>query len=118
LKVADLERSIRFYSGVLGLQIMQRLGDSAAFLSAGGYHHRVALNTWDSLGGPPPPPGATGLYHSAIVYPTSAALAAAAVSWPCTRVASICKACSTNRKPTSPCQLGRPICSQGLRAKG
>jgi catechol 2,3-dioxygenase len=77
LKVADLERSIRFYSGVLGLQIMQRLGDSAAFLSAGGYHHHVALNTWESLGGPPPPPGATGLYHSAIVYPTRAALAAA-----------------------------------------
>jgi catechol 2,3-dioxygenase len=77
LKVADLERSIRFYSGVLGLQIMQRLGDSAAFLSAGGYHHHVALNTWESIGGPPPPSGATGLYHSAVVYPTRAALAAA-----------------------------------------
>ncbi len=77
LKVGDLERSIRFYSGVLGLQIMQRLGDSAAFLSAGGYHHLVALNTWKSLGGPPPPSGATGLYHSALVYPTRAVLATA-----------------------------------------
>ena len=77
LKVADLERAIRFYSGVLGFQIMQRLGDSAAFLSAGGYHHHIALNTWESLGGAPPPPGTTGLYHSAIVYPTRAALAAA-----------------------------------------
>jgi catechol 2,3-dioxygenase len=66
LKAADLERSIRFYSGVLGLQIMQRLGDSPAFLSAGGYHLHVALSTWESLGGPPPPPGAIGLYHSAI----------------------------------------------------
>jgi len=77
LKVADLERAIRFYSGVLGFQIMQRLGDSAAFLSAGGYHHHIALNTWESLGGGAPPPRATGLYHSAIVYPTRAALAAA-----------------------------------------
>jgi catechol 2,3-dioxygenase len=77
LKVADLERAIRFYSGVLGFEIMQRLGDSAAFLSAGGYHHHIALNTWESLGGPPPPPGTTGLYHSASVYPTRAALAAA-----------------------------------------
>jgi catechol 2,3-dioxygenase len=77
LKVADLERAIRFYSGVLGFQIMQRLGDSAAFLSAGGYHHHIALNTWESLGGAPPPPGTTGLYHAAIVFPTRAALAAA-----------------------------------------
>jgi catechol 2,3-dioxygenase len=77
LKVAELERAIHFYSGVLGFQIMQRLGDSAAFLSVGGYHHHIALNTWESLGGAPPPPGATGLYHSAIVYPTRAALAAA-----------------------------------------
>ena len=74
--VADLERSIRSYSGVPGLQIM-RLGDSPAFLSAGGYDHHFALNTLESLGGPPPPPGATGLYHSAIVYPARAALAAA-----------------------------------------
>jgi catechol 2,3-dioxygenase len=77
LKVADLERAIAFYSGVLGLEIMQRLGDSAAFLSAGGYHHHLALNTWESLGGSPPPPGATGLYHTAILYPTRATLAEA-----------------------------------------
>jgi catechol 2,3-dioxygenase len=77
LKVADLERAIGFYSGILGFQIMQRIGTSAAFLSAGGYHHHIALNTWESLGGDPPPPGTTGLYHSAIVYPTRPALAAA-----------------------------------------
>jgi catechol 2,3-dioxygenase len=75
LKVADLERAIGFYSGVLGLQIMQRLGNAAAFLSAGGYHHHIAINTWESLGGSPPPAGATGLYHTAIVYPTRTALA-------------------------------------------
>jgi|SRR5277367_6130297 len=75
LKVADLERSLNFYSGVLGLEVMQRMGDSAAFLSAGGYHHHIAINTWESLGGSPPPPGTTGLYHTAIVYPTRAALA-------------------------------------------
>jgi catechol 2,3-dioxygenase len=75
LKVANLERSIQFYSGILGLQIMQRMGDSAAFLSAGGYHHHIGLNTWESLGGDPPPSGTTGLYHSAIVYPTRPALA-------------------------------------------
>jgi catechol 2,3-dioxygenase len=67
LKVANLDRALHFYSGVLGFQIMQRMGDSAAFLSAGGYHHHIGLNTWESLGGNPPPPGATGLYHSAIV---------------------------------------------------
>jgi catechol 2,3-dioxygenase len=77
LKVADLERALGFYSGMLGLQVMQRLGDGAAFLSAGGYHHHIALNTWESLGGSPPPEGTTGLYHTAIVYPTRAALAAA-----------------------------------------
>ena len=75
LKVANLERSIQFYSGILGLKIMQRMGDSAAFLSAGGYHHHIGLNTWESLGGDPPPAGATGLYHTAIVYPTRPALA-------------------------------------------
>jgi catechol 2,3-dioxygenase len=75
LKVAELERSLSFYSGVLGLEVMQRLGDSAAFLSAGGYHHHIAINTWESLGGSPPPPGSTGLYHTAIVYPTRASLA-------------------------------------------
>jgi catechol 2,3-dioxygenase len=77
LKVADLKRAVGFYSGVLGLEVMQRLGDEAVFLSAGGYHHHIALNTWESLGGSPPPMGATGLYHTAIVYPTRAALATA-----------------------------------------
>ena len=77
LKVADLPRSLRFYSGVLGLQVMQRCGEGAVFLSAGGYHHHIALNTWESLGGSPPPAGTTGLYHTAILYPTRAALATA-----------------------------------------
>jgi catechol 2,3-dioxygenase len=75
LKVADLDRALDFYSGVLGFEVMQRIGDSAAFLSAGGYHHHLGLNTWESLGGSPPPPTATGLYHVAILYPTRAALA-------------------------------------------
>jgi len=75
LKVADLRRSLNFYSGVLGFAVMQRMGDSAAFLSAVGYHHHIALNTWESLGGSAPPPGTTGLYHTAIVYPTRAILA-------------------------------------------
>jgi catechol 2,3-dioxygenase len=77
LKVADLQRAVEFYCGVLGFQIMQRMGGEAVFLSAGGYHHHIALNTWESLGGSPPPPGTTGLYHTAIVYPTRAALATA-----------------------------------------
>ena len=72
LKVADLERAIAFYSGVLGFELTQRYGDQAAFLSAGGYHHHIGLNTWESLGGSPPPPGHTGLYHAAILYPTRA----------------------------------------------
>ena len=75
LKVADLERAISFYHGVLGFDVVQRLGDAAAFLSAGGYHHHIGLNTWESLGGAPPGPGSTGLYHTAILYPTRAALA-------------------------------------------
>ena len=75
LKVADLERSIRFYNGVLGFEVTQRYGSQAAFLSAGGYHHHIGLNTWESLGGSPPPPGSTGLYHTAILYPTRRALA-------------------------------------------
>ena len=74
LKVADLERSIRFYRDVLGFEVMQRFGESAAFLSAGGYHHHIGLNTWESLGGSPPPAGHTGLYHTAILYPDRAAL--------------------------------------------
>ncbi|MGA7928863.1 MAG: VOC family protein [Candidatus Sulfotelmatobacter sp.] len=77
LKVADLRRALRFYAGVLGLEVTQRYGDGAVFLSAGGYHHHIALNTWESLGGSPPPAGTTGLYHTAIVYPTRAALATA-----------------------------------------
>ncbi|MBZ5492923.1 MAG: VOC family protein [Acidobacteriia bacterium] len=75
LKVANLERAIGFYRDVLGFELMQRMGDQAAFLSAGGYHHHIALNTWESLDGPPPPFGTTGLYHHAIVYPSRAALA-------------------------------------------
>jgi catechol 2,3-dioxygenase len=75
LKVADLQRALDFYAGVLGLEVTQRYGDGAVFLSAGGYHHHIALNTWESLGGSPPPPVTTGLYHTAIVYPTRAALA-------------------------------------------
>ncbi len=74
LKVADLERSLRFYCGVLGFELQQRFGPSAAFISAGGYHHHIGLNTWESLGGSPPPPGTTGLYHTAILYPTRAEL--------------------------------------------
>ena len=75
LKVADLERALGFYRDVLGLEVMQRMGGSAAFLSAGGYHHHIGLNTWESEGGSPPPPGSTGLYHVALLYPTRAALA-------------------------------------------
>jgi catechol 2,3-dioxygenase len=75
LKVADLERAIAFYSGVLGFELTQRYGHSAAFLSAGGYHHHIGLNTWQSLGAPPPPEHTTGLFHTAILYPTRAALA-------------------------------------------
>ncbi len=76
LKVSDLERAIAFYSGVLGFQITQRFGQDAVFLSAGGYHHHIGLNTWESLGATPPPPGHTGLYHSAFLLPDRAALAA------------------------------------------
>ncbi|CAM5772511.1 glyoxalase [Labrys miyagiensis] len=75
LKVADLDRALDFYVGVLGFDVMARYGTQAAFLSAGGYHHHLGLNTWESKGGSPPPPGSTGLYHTAILYPTRAALA-------------------------------------------
>jgi catechol 2,3-dioxygenase len=75
LKVADLERALGFYCGVLGFELMQRMGTQAAFISAGGYHHHIGLNTWESRGGSPPPAGSTGLYHTAILYPTRAALA-------------------------------------------
>ena len=70
LKVADLERALAFYRDVLGFEVTQQMGSQAAFLSAGGYHHHIGLNTWESAGGSPPPPGTTGLYHTAILYPT------------------------------------------------
>ncbi|MYZ47460.1 VOC family protein [Propylenella binzhouense] len=75
LKVADLDRALAFYCGVLGFELTQRYGTRAAFVSAGGYHHHIGLNTWESLGGHPPAPGTTGLYHVAILYPTRAELA-------------------------------------------
>jgi len=75
LKVADLERALAFYCGVLGFQLMQRYGTQAAFVSAGGYHHHIGLNTWQSKSGTPPPRGHTGLFHVAILYPDRAALA-------------------------------------------
>ena len=75
LKVADLDRALAFYCGVLGFELKQRYGDQAAFIAAGGYHHHIGLNTWESKGGSPPPRGSTGLYHVAILYPTRAALA-------------------------------------------
>src|SRR4249920_1042002 len=75
LKVADIDRALEFYCGVLGFELQQRLGDDAAFVSAGGYHHHIGLNTWESRGGTAPPPGTTGLFHAAIRYPDRAALA-------------------------------------------
>jgi catechol 2,3-dioxygenase len=75
LKVAEIDRALNFYCGVLGFELTQRLGDQAAFISAGGYHHHIGLNTWESRGGSPPQLGATGLYHLAILYPTRAKLA-------------------------------------------
>ena len=83
LKVAQLERALAFYCGVLGFELMQRHGNEAAFVSAGGYHHHIGLNTWESAGGNPPP-GRTGLYHFAILYPTRAKLAAALLTPPIT----------------------------------
>ena len=77
LKVSDIERALGFYRDVLGFEVMQQIGDSAAFISAGGYHHHIGLNTWESKGGGPPPPGTTGLYHVAIRYPDRAGLAKA-----------------------------------------
>ena len=75
LKVADLERALKFYCGVLGFELRQKFGSQAAFISAGGYHHHIGLNTWESKDGSPPPPGSTGLYHTAILYPNRATLA-------------------------------------------
>jgi len=77
LKVADIDRALAFYCDVLGFELTQRYGPSAAFISAGGYHHHIGLNTWESKGGSPPPPRSTGLYHLAIVYPTRADLGVA-----------------------------------------
>jgi catechol 2,3-dioxygenase len=77
LKVSDIDRALGFYCGVLGFELMQRWVDQAAFVSAGGYHHHIGLNTWQSKGGGPPPPGTTGLFHTAILYPTRRALAVA-----------------------------------------
>jgi catechol 2,3-dioxygenase len=77
LKVADIDRALDFYCGILGFELMARLGDDAAFISAGGYHHHIGLNTWESKGGTPPPSGHTGLYHTAIRYPDRKALAGA-----------------------------------------
>ena len=75
LKVADIERALDFYVGVLGFELQQRMGDQAAFISAGDYHHHIGLNTWQSRGGTPPPPGHTGLFHFAVLYPDRATLA-------------------------------------------
>jgi catechol 2,3-dioxygenase len=77
LKVSDLERALGFYRDTLGFEVMQQMGDQAAFISAGSYHHHIGLNTWESRGGPPPPRGTTGLYHVAIRYPDRKALAKA-----------------------------------------
>src|SRR6187397_3220078 len=74
LKVSDLDRSLDFWCGVMGFELQHRYGDQAAFISAGGYHHHIGLNTWESKGGSPPPSGTTGLYHVAIRYPDRAAL--------------------------------------------
>ena len=89
LKVGDIDRALRFYCDILGFQVMARMGDHAAFISAGGYHHHIGLNTWESKGGTPPPPGHTGLYHIAILFPTRKALAEAVLrliehNWPIT----------------------------------
>ncbi|MEM6441662.1 MAG: VOC family protein [Pseudomonadota bacterium] len=89
LRVADLDRMLAFYCGVLGFELQQRLGDEAAFVSAGGYHHHIAFNTWGTRGAPPAPEGTTGLFHLAILYPDRAALAGAlgrldAAGWPLT----------------------------------
>lgn len=89
LKVADLDRSLAFYCGVLGFELMTTYGSEAAFISAGGYHHHIGLNTWESAGGSPPPPGTTGLFHLAVLYPDQASLADALqrlerADWPLT----------------------------------
>jgi catechol 2,3-dioxygenase len=75
LKVADIDRALKFYCGVLGFELKQRYGEQAAFIAAGDYHHHIGLNTWQSRGGSPPPAGTTGLFHTAILYPTRTELA-------------------------------------------
>jgi catechol 2,3-dioxygenase len=87
LKVSNLERSLEFWCGILGFELIQRYGDQAAFISAGGYHHHIGLNTWESLGASPPPRRSTGLFHVAVLYPDRASLADAvrrllAAKWP------------------------------------
>lgn len=77
LKVANIDRAVAFYAGILGFEVVTRIGDQAAFLSAGGYHHHIALNTWESKNGTPAPAGHTGLYHTAILFPDRASLGAA-----------------------------------------
>jgi catechol 2,3-dioxygenase len=89
LKVADIQRSLDFYCGILGFALMARMGGQAAFIAAGDYHHHIGLNTWESAGGAPPPPGHTGLYHHAILFPTRKSLAEALkrlidAGWPLT----------------------------------
>ena len=89
LKVADLDRSLAFYCGILGFELITTYGDEAAFISAGGYHHHIGLNTWKSAGGSPPPPGSTGLFHLAVLYPDRPSLADAMdrldrAGWPLT----------------------------------
>jgi catechol 2,3-dioxygenase len=89
LKVADIDRALKFYCGILGFELMERYGDQAAFIAAGGYHHHLGLNTWESKGGSPPPRGTTGLYHTAILYPNRRELADALrrlveAQWPLT----------------------------------
>jgi catechol 2,3-dioxygenase len=75
LKVADIDRALAFWCDVIGFELQHRMGDQAAFISAGGYHHHIGLNTWESKGGSPPPPGSTGLYHVAVRFPDRRTLA-------------------------------------------
>ena len=108
LKVADLERALGFYCGVLGFEITQRYGTQAAFVSAGGYHHHIGLNTWESRGGLPPPPGTTGLYHTAILYPTRRAFARSCP--PCPPRTRRCGGCSAGRCSSWPSCCTSPSC--------
>jgi catechol 2,3-dioxygenase len=113
LKVADLERALGFYCGVLGFEVTQRYGHGAVFISAGGYHHHIGLNTWESFGGSPPPPGTTGLFHLAILYPTRAALSDALRFISATRIKMAWNCIGTDRKPNG--RAGPTELSQCLR---